>query len=238
MLENKKLLILVVAGSLIGVLCLFLYSSTIKPVEVNIDEIDDGMVGKMVMTTGMITYTRSLSDDSLSILLTDLNTDISIRVYLPARVTDALAGTILTPGAVLEVVGEVELYGDEVEITVNSADGLNVVSTSVNPEFELWQILESVEVLEYMNLTTSGIAYDIDVIESSGELIGTSFVITSKYQNATYSLDCIFFDEDLSSSIGEGDRLTVTGVLEYYEKKGCWQLILNDVGEITGNNLY
>jgi len=123
----------------------------------------------------------------------------------------------------------VESYGDEVEISVNSAEDVRVVSASVSPDFEVWQILESVEVLEHMNLTTNGVAYDIEVIESSGELIGTSFVVTVKHLNATYSLDCMYFDEDLSVTIGEGDRVTVAGVLEFYKNKGCWQLILNDV---------
>ena len=81
-MENKKLLILLMAGSLIGVICLFLYASTIKPVDVHIHEIGDDMVGKMITTSGMITYTRSLSDDSLSILLTDMSTDNSIRIYV------------------------------------------------------------------------------------------------------------------------------------------------------------
>ncbi|KYK26911.1 MAG: hypothetical protein AYK23_00530 [Candidatus Proteinoplasmatales archaeon SG8-5] len=229
MLDNKKLLILLVTVALVGVLSLFLYSSTIKPTEMAISGIDEGMVGKMVKTSGTVTYARTLGDGSLSLMLTEMLADSGIRVYIPSRVSEDLTGVIITPGVEIEVVGEVELYADEVEISVTSAEGVTVLSGSVSPDYELWQVLESVEVLEHMNLTTEGIAYDVDVIESSGNLIGTSFVITSRHQNASYSLDCMYFDADLSPAIEDGDLVKVTGVLEFYMNKGCWQLILNDI---------
>jgi len=228
-LDNKKLLILLVTVALVGVLSLFLYSSTIKPTEMAISGIDEGMVGKMVKTSGTVTYARTLGDGSLSLMLTEMLADSGIRVYIPSRVSEDLTGVIITPGVEIEVVGEVELYADEVEISVTSAEGVTVLSGSVSPDYELWQVLESVEVLEHMNLTTEGIAYDVDVIESSGNLIGTSFVITSRHQNASYSLDCMYFDADLSPAIEDGDLVKVTGVLEFYMNKGCWQLILNDI---------
>ena len=228
-MDNKKLLILLVTVALVGVLSLFLYSSTIKPTEMAISGIDEGMVGKMVKTSGTVTYARTLGDGSLSLMLTEMLADSGIRVYIPSRVSEDLTGVIITPGVEIEVVGEVELYADEVEISVTSAEGVTVLSGSVSPDYELWQVLESVEVLEHMNLTTEGIAYDVDVIESSGNLIGTSFVITSRHQNASYSLDCMYFDADLSPAIEDGDLVKVTGVLEFYMNKGCWQLILNDI---------
>jgi DNA/RNA endonuclease YhcR with UshA esterase domain len=229
MLDHRKILILAVAVSLIGVMSLFLYSTTIKPTELAVGEIDEGMVGKIVRTSGTIKYSKTLSDGSLSLLLTDVATESSVRVYVPVSIYDSWTGVILTPGLVIEAVGEVEIYGEEVEISVSSAEGLEVMSTSVNPVFELWQILESADVLEHMNLTTGGTAYDIDVIESSGELIGTTFVVTERSQNSTYSLDCIIFDTDISALIEEGDSVTVTGVLEFYKYRGCWQLDVSDI---------
>ena len=238
MLDNRKLLILVVTIALVGIISLFLYSSTIKPEKVSIGDIDESMVGKLVWTSGMIGYSRTLSDGSLSVELTDIQSGVDIRVYVPFGVYDTWAGPPLTPGTTIEVEGEVEMYADEVEISVNSAEGLRVVSGSVAPEFELWQVLESVEVLEHMNLTTEGIAYDVGVIESSGDLVGTAFVVTTKHENASYSLDCILFDADLTSVIEDGDRIRVTGVLEFYKNKGCWQLVLSEYDLGDENKTY
>ena len=229
MLDNRKLLILAVLISLIGVTSLFLYSTTIRPTEVSINDIEESMVGDIVKTDGMVTYARTLSDGSLSILVSNVSTGTSIRIYVPSGVADSWEGGNLTPGSIIEIVGEVEIYGDELEISVHSSEDLIVISASESATFELWQILESLDVLEHMNLTTGGTMYDIEVIRSSGELIGTAFTITTKYQNSTYSIDCIYFDEDLSGSFEEGDAVIVTGTLEFYKYRGAWQLIIADV---------
>lgn len=238
MIDHRKLLILVITISLVGVLSLFLYSTTIKPTEVSIAEIDESMVGDIVKTGGMITYSRTLSEGSLSILISDVSGGASIRIYIPNSVAEAWDGGNLTPGAVLEVIGEVDIYGEEVEISVSSAENLEIISAAGSASFELWQILESLEVLEHMNLTTTGKAYDIAVIKSSGELVGTSFVVTAKYQNSTYSLDCMYFDEDLTGIVEEGDGVSVTGALEFYTNKGCWQLIISDIDVLAENKTY
>ena len=122
MIDHRKLLILVISISLIGVLSLFLYSTTIKPTEVQIAEINETMVGDIVKTSGMITYSRTLSDGSLSVLISNISSGVGIRVYIPENVINNWEGENLAPGAVLEVTGEVEIYGYEVEISVSSVE--------------------------------------------------------------------------------------------------------------------
>jgi DNA/RNA endonuclease YhcR with UshA esterase domain len=229
MIDHRKLLILVIAVSLAGVLSLFLYSTTIEPISASIEEIDEGLIGNIVKTRGMITYARTLSDNSLSIKLSNVTSEASITVYIPNDVYGSWTGGNLTPGTHVEVLGEVELYGETLEISVSSVEDITVESTSEINTLELWQILESLEVLDNMNLTTSGTIFDLVVIESSGEVIGTSFDISAGHENKTYSLDCIIFDQDISTDYAEWDVINVTGKLGFYKYKGCWQLVVEDI---------
>ncbi len=229
MIDHRKLLILVIAVSLVGVLSLFLYSTTIEPMTVSIGDIDESLIGNIVKTSGMITYARTLSDNSLSIKLSNVTSGASIAVYLPNDVYGSWNGGNLTPGTQIEVQGEVELYAETLEISVSSVEDLTILSTSESNTFDLWQILESLEVLDNMNLTTSGIIFDLTVIESSGELIGTSFDISSEHENKTYSLDCIIFDQDLTTDYADWDVVNVTGKLGFYKYMGCWQLVVENI---------
>lgn len=229
MIDHNKLLILVITISLVGVLSLFLYSTTIEPMSVSIGEINESLVGNIVKTSGMITYTRTLSDNSLSIRTSNVTSQASILVYVPNDVYDSWTGGNLTPGTQIEVQGEVELYGGSLEISVSSIEDLIIVSVSESNTFELWQILESLDVLKNMNLTTSGTIHDLVVIESSGELIGTTFDISAEHENKTYSLDCIIFDQDLTIDYADWDVITLTGELGFYTYKGCWQIVVENI---------
>jgi len=114
MIDHRKLLMLVIAISLVGVLALFLYSATIEPMTVSIDEIDEGLVGNIVKTEGTITFAKTHSDNSLSIELTNVTTESAITVYLPKNVYGSWEGGNLTPGTHIGVQGEVALFGAEV----------------------------------------------------------------------------------------------------------------------------
>lgn len=233
MIDHNKLLILVITISLVGVLSLFLYSTTIEPMSVSIGEINESLVGNIVKTSGMITYTRTLSDNSLSIRTSNVTSQASILIYVPNDVYDSWTGGNLTPGTQIEVQGEVELYGGSLEISVSSIEDLIIVSVSESNTFELWQILESLDVLKNMNLTTSGTIHDLVVIESSGELIGTTFDISAEHENKTYSLDCIIFDQDLTIDYADWDVITLTGELGFYTYKGCWQIVVENIEELV-----
>ena len=232
MIDHRKLLILAVSFSLIGVLSLFIYSTTIEPRNVTIGDIDEEMVGNIVRTNGTIRTTRTLSDDSLSMQICDVTSETIINVYFTSDAHGAWDGGNLTPGTTIELCGEVELYGGSLEISVSSADDLWIISPPESNVFELWQVLESLEVLDNMNLTTSGMIYDLVVISSSGNIIGTAFEISEKHDDHTYGLNCIIFDRDVSANFTDGDRVVVSGQLGFYEYKGYWQLVIENIDDI------
>ena len=228
MLDNKKLLITVVSLALIGVLALFAYSTTIKPVQVELNNINNEHVGKIVTTNGTITSSRTLSDGSLSLKICDIDTLTEIIVFFPANAYEEWNGN-LTPGTIIQVTGEVLLYQEEIEISIASAQDVIVISEPTSVSYNLWTVMDSVEMFDGMNIQTNGSMLDITAIYSDGELIGTSFTLYQRHDNQSYSLECMAFDVDLTAYYDDWDMVNVTGQISYYSNYGTWQLIVNSI---------
>jgi len=234
MLDNRRLLVAVVILALMGVLALFAYSTTIKPVQVDLADIDESHVVKIITTSGTISYARALSDGSLSLELLNMSNSAAINVYVPSNVIDQL-GMNMTPGTGLEITGEVLLYQDELEVSVASAQDMKVISVAGSMVYELGTIMGSIEMFDGMTIQTNGNALDIVTISSDGDLVGTSFVLYQKQGNVSYSLDCIMFDTDLSEVLEEWGPVNVTGQISYYANTGSWQLIVDNVEPMVIN---
>jgi len=229
MIDHRRLLIFAITISLIGVCALFIYSSTIEPDRVSIGDIGDGEVGSVVVTNGTINNARVLSDGSLLLSVCDISSQDCISVYIPANVHSSWEGGNLTPGTVVEVIGEVILYGEEFEITITSADDVSILAIADSVRYELWQVMESLELMDGLDIFTTGTIRNIDVIRSSGELVGTSFELVSEHDGHTIGIDCIVFDRDLTQDFDNGDIVLVGGELGFYRNKGVWQLVVETV---------
>jgi len=229
MIDHRRLLIFAITISLIGVCALFIYSSTIEPDRVSIGDIGDGEVGSVVVTNGTINNARVLSDGSLLLSVCDISSQDCISVYIPANVHSSWEGGTLTPGTVVEVIGEVILYGEEFEITITSADDVSILAIADSVRYELWQVMESLELMDGLDIFTTGTIRNIDVIRSSGELVGTSFELVSEHDGHTIGIDCIVFDRDLTQDFDNGDIVLVGGELGFYRNKGVWQLVVETV---------
>jgi len=229
MIDHRKLLVALIALSLIGSLSIFFYATTIKPDVFAISEINKEMVGSIVKTNGTISQTRMQSDGSISMKLCDFQDATSITVYVPKDASISVEKANLTPGTTIWVVGEVTIYGQTLELLVSSPDDLSVISEATSQNFELWQIIESIEIFDGMNVTTSGTIFDIVAIESNGSLVGTAFELSSEHENSTYSLSCMFFGQDVSQTFANWNQVNVSGSVSYYMYKGCWQLVVNNI---------
>ena len=229
MIDHKRLLAILVTLSLIGSLSLFFYSTTIKPDEFALSEINEDMVGSIVKTNGTISQARVQSDGSISMQLCDFQNATSITVYVPKDASASIEKGNLTPGTVIWVVGEVTLYGQTLELVVSSPDDLSIISVATSQNFELWQIMESVEIFDEMNVTTSGTIFDVVAIQSNGTLVGTSFELSGEHENSTYSIACMLFDQDVSQTFADWDSVCVSGRVSYYNNKGCWQLVVDTI---------
>ena len=225
MLDNKKLLITVVTLALVGVLALFAYSTTIKPVNVQLEHIDTSHVGQIVTTNGTITHARALSDGSLSIELSDIESMKQLEVYFPSSIIGSWEGGNLTPGTIIQVTGEVMLYQEKLEISIASAGDLIVISQPIEIKYDLSTIMGSIEMFNGMEVQTNGTMLDVSQIYNSEGLLGTGFVLYRDYGNESYSLECMCFNRTLEQ-FEEWDEVIVTGKISFYTNKGCWQLIV------------
>ncbi|MCK5309324.1 MAG: hypothetical protein KAJ33_06400 [Thermoplasmata archaeon] len=225
MLDNKKLLITVVTLALVGVLALFAYSTTIKPTNVSLENIDTTHIGQIITTNGTITHARSLSDGSLSLELSDIDSMKQLEVYFPSSIVESWEGGNLTPGTVIQVTGEVMLYQESLEISIASAQDLIVISRPDEIKYDISTIMQSIEMFDGMEVQTNGTILDMSQIYNSEGLLGTSFVLYRDYGNESYSLECMCFNRTLEQ-FEEWDEVKVTGTISFYTNKGCWQLII------------
>ena len=226
MLDNRRLLITVITLALIGVLSLFAYSTTIKPVQVELENINNDYVGKIITTNGTITSARTLSDGSSSFKICNFETLAEIKVFFPSNAYESWEGN-LTPGTIIQVTGEVILYQEETEISIASAQDLIVISEPANTFYDLWMVMDSIEMFDGIIIQTNGSIMDITAIRFDGDLIGTSFTLYQQYDNQSYSLECMVFDVDLTTDYDDWDMINATGQISYYSNRGCWQLIID-----------
>jgi len=228
MLDNKRLLITIVSLALIGVLALFVYSTTIKPVRVGLDQINDEYIGKVVTTNGTISSVRILADGSLSMEICHIDTMKDVNVYVPSNVFESWSGN-LTPGTIIEVTGEVTSYQERMEITISSAGDMSIISEPAGILYDLWTVMDSIEMFDGMTIKTNGSMLDITAIRSDGELVGTSFTLYQRHDNQSYSLKCMAFDVDLTANFEDWDSVNATGQISYYSNGGNWQLVIDDI---------
>ena len=222
MMDNKALLITVTALAITGVLGLFVYSSTLEPLSLGIGEIGERHVGTIIRTQGTITSARSVSGDYVSMTVCDFTTSSSIPVfYSPGS---GGTGQPLVPGMEISILGEVRLYQESVEIMVSEADGITVLASANGTEYGLDILMQSIQMFDGLNVTSSGKIADLEAIYSSDTLVGTGFQVVEKFDNKTYSLTCFCYGRDLTQLYKEWDPVRVTGTISYYTNDGCWQM--------------
>jgi len=225
MIDNKKLLVTVTVLAIVGVLGLFAYSTTIRPLELKIGEIEASHVGTIIRTSGTIMRASTFADGSMSLTLGDFNDSSSIPVYFPSDVSKALTDKNLTPGTLVRVQGEVMLYQESVEISVSRADELTILSEANGTEYELRTVMQSIQMFDGMEITTTGEILEMNAIYTSDGLLGTSFQIMQRYDNQSYYLQCMCFDQDLTQQYADWDTVKVTGTISFYSNRGYWQMV-------------
>jgi len=223
MIENRKLLIAVTVLALAGVLGLFAYSATLEPLSLEIGEIGDQHAGAIVSTRGTVTQARPVAGGAVSITLCDFNTSSSICAFFSPDAGEPLPDGVI-PGAMVKVRGEVRLYQEVPEIYVTKASDISLVSAANCTEYSLDTIMESIQLFDGMNVTTSGRIVDIEVTMSQEGVAGTAFSLVGEFDNRTYSLECFCFGRDLTMVYDEWDAVLVTGRISYYTAGGCWQM--------------
>ncbi len=224
MLDNRKLLYTVTVLAVIGVLGLLAYSATLGAVELDIAEIQRSHEGSVIVTSGMVTDARTFPGGSVSLTLSDVNASASVGIFISPEVAQGVANCSLIPGSVLSVRGVISFYLEKPEITISRPGDITLLAESGIIEYDLGVVMNAIELFDNIEVTTTGQITDMNVIASSGEILGTSFTLKGTTDNRTYYLDCMFYDKDLTALHSDWDRVRVAGTINYQQNRGCWQM--------------
>jgi DNA/RNA endonuclease YhcR with UshA esterase domain len=127
-IERPKLLTIVIAFSLIGVIGLYLYSISLEPKRMAIKDIGEDDIGSLVEVEAYIEDLYVTKNNNLIITLIDRQTNHTLTVFVVSDVYENLNNKEeLTPGAEVIVKGEVCEYEGELEIKVTSSNGIRII---------------------------------------------------------------------------------------------------------------
>lgn len=227
MIEKPKLLALVIIITLSGIIGLYFYAVLIEAKTVSIADLDSGHIGSIVETEGHIKEVNSWQDGDLTFVLVDYESGKSLDVNIDVDATENLAHQDkLIPGAKIKVSGLVEDYKGNLLIHVRSSEGIKLLKTADDNTLALGMLLERPEVFEGIQVVVQGNVWSIEEIES---LEAFTFTLQNFTEGKYYSVSCImlnsteFVDMDGMRVYG-GDEVIFSGIFEYYEQKGTWQI--------------
>ncbi len=229
MIDNRKLLAIVIVLSLVGVISLFFYSASIKPKQVGISEMNENLVGSLVQLNGTISRISTFDSGATSIELVDLGTNATITIFLNADISEVWLSTAdPIPGATLEATGVVEIYNDEYEIVIGTSEDIKIIEPATSNSVQIWQLLASPEIFDGMTVAVKGEVRSYDTISG-----GAIFNLRAEQDNSTYYLSCVVFEDDIVKDLGNGISVEVIGEFGYYQNMGNWQVVVDGEENVT-----
>ena len=83
-----------------------------------------------------------------------------------------------------------------------------------------------------MLIHTNGTMEDPYIISDANGTKGMGFELQEVYDDHTYRLACVVFDNDMIGDYETGSELEVTGTFQYYSGTGSWQVFMDDETDI------
>lgn len=227
MIEKPKLLAIVIIITLAGIIGLYFYAVLIEAKTISIGDLNSGHIGSIVETEGHIKEVNAWKDGDLQFILVDYESGKSVDVNIDAEAAENLLHQEkLIPGAKIKVSGLVEDYKGNLLIHVRSSEGIKLLKTADENTLPIGVLLERPEVFQGIHVVVQGTVWNIEEIES---IVAYSFTIQNFTEERYYSVSCIMFNSsefvDLDGMrIHSGDEVIFSGIFEYYEQQGIWQL--------------
>lgn len=225
---GHKAVALVAVVALAGLGGLYAYATTLEPIPSPISSLDPGDVGSVVKVVGMLRDPWPTSAGGFLFDLVDPETSAEVQVYLPgttyAGVEDR-AG--LVPGALVQVLGEVQDYRGELEIHVTRGTDVVVLARPADNRLPVAVVARNPAAFEGMELVLQGRVDDLWSLRSGAVVVGTALILTDDAAGGYYSIRCITWGWDWRlepRGVAEGRAITFTGVLEYYPGEALWQV--------------
>jgi len=227
MIEKPKLLLLVILITLSGIFGIYTYAVLIEAKTASIADLGSRDLGSLVEVEGYVKEVNLWKEGDLGLVLVDYESGKTIDVIVDSdAVKNIEHQEKLIPGAKVQVNGLVEDYKGDLQINVRSSEGIKLLQTAQSNALPLDVILKRPEIFQGVLVVIRGYVWDIEEIES---ISAFTFTLQNSSDGYYYSVSCIVFnitelaDRD-NMRIQNGDEIIFTGIVEYYEQKGIWQI--------------
>ncbi len=221
MIDEKKLLTFAVVISLIGTASLYIYSANQDAERVEINEIDEKMLGSQVETSGFISNIVTLDDQYLVKLNGDQG-NISLTTFIDNRVLSYIdEKDEVRTGAEVFVRGRIDIYEGEINMIVSRAGDFRVIENAYSSFTVPSELLDNAEWHEGMEHKIRG-----EVISITS--VGEDTILELKPLNGE---DCLLmvrikeWDFTETYSISRGSIIVVKGSFEYDTYRGRWCIV-------------
>jgi len=202
---------LVILVAIVSLFALYGVSLVSHPVQISLSALSE-YNGQKVIIQGMVTDYRTTAFGSQLITLRDSNNENnSAVVYLEGEISVEF-------GDIIQVIGEVQHYKDQWEVTVSNSQFITIVQNWGSQAYPLWQLAEHPEKYRNTNVNVTGIITQKQT---------SSFILTDPTEK--YFID-VSYDTSHVSHFSNGDAVAVAGRFVYNPS------LLRFVIQVTNNN--
>ena len=210
-MEPRRLLALALALTFIGLLALYTYAAGLHPTPIRLEDIGGDDLGRYVEVAAHVRQVEGTSSGGVSLHLVDLASFATLRTFV-ARATWAtvLDRMKILPGAGLLARGELQGFGEEVVLQVESPSNLVLLRTAEENRVPFQTLASRAAELVGMAVSVRGALADVrDLVDPSHLRLGTPggeiWIITSG---------------------APAGRLDLCGRLEWNPRTDRWELIV------------
>ena len=219
MIESRKKMSVLIFFALFSVFSLYLYACSIEPELMQISDIDEKDIGRLVSVQGIL-IDISPGEEVTNLVVRDLETPAELILFLGSPSSDAPEWVgALVPGVTVEAQGIVAEYNGEMELMLSSWDSIQVIASPEDNHVPVHICLKVPYWYTGVELNTSGTVRDLDYGGSRA-----FFALEENEGSALFSMSCCANTNDVPEAywLSEGDTISVLGQLSYDETTGHW----------------
>ncbi|MEM5766300.1 MAG: OB-fold nucleic acid binding domain-containing protein [Candidatus Aenigmatarchaeota archaeon] len=132
-MEIKKniLIIACILISSAGLVLVYFSALKVSPCDIKISKIDSGSIGKLVSTSGKISYVRIHPNGHIFLTLTDGDSRIEVPIFssLASKLNDGMTKYDLRKGKVVKITGIVGEYKGQLQIVPQKPTDIRILDS-------------------------------------------------------------------------------------------------------------
>ncbi|MDG6219815.1 MAG: hypothetical protein QCI38_00010 [Candidatus Thermoplasmatota archaeon] len=208
MIERPKLVAMLTAMSILGLVMLYAYSSSIEPIPLSPHQVGGEHVGKLVQVEGPASDVFYTKTGFLILEIADLSHPGSVVVFIDSSLASSLPP--MFQGYILRITGKVELYQGKYEIIPSTPDQVEILDRSGLVQPSMAAILANPQVFQGMNISVRGRVETVWRNENFWVML--SFTDGSRLMVKT------------NAFAYEGEEYVARGVFDYDSSRGWWHV--------------